>query len=62
IKLEDAEIFNKTFPGLKAYAIVIYNPISEKVFEIENHFFNFNRKCFKDISSATKWVQDVLNR
>lgn len=62
IRLDDAEKFNKTFPNLKAYAIVIYNPMSEKVFEIENHFFNFNRKCFKNIASATNWVNDVLNR
>lgn len=60
INLSDAEKFNQTFPNLKAYAIVIYNPISEKVFELENHFFSFNRKCFKTLIEAKDWVDEIL--
>ncbi|MEM9681442.1 MAG: hypothetical protein AAF901_14050 [Bacteroidota bacterium] len=61
IILTEAEQFNKTFPNLMAYAIVSYTSISEKVFEIENHFFKFNRQLFKELSDAINWVEDTLS-
>lgn len=61
INLNDVTIFNKAFPNLKAYAIVTYNTLTEKVFEIENHFFTSNRKSFKDINNAIEWVEDILS-
>jgi hypothetical protein len=61
INLKDAEVFNKAFPNLKAYAIVIYNTFTGRIFEIENHFFPHNRKAFKKIDDAVNWVSDTLN-
>ncbi|WP_178988384.1 hypothetical protein [Winogradskyella schleiferi] len=60
INLTDARSFNKAFPNLKAYAIVVYNSLTERVFEIENHFFTYNRKAFKDIGHAICWVEENL--
>jgi len=39
INLNDVHVFNTAFPNLKAYAVVAYNVLTERVFEIENHFF-----------------------
>lgn len=60
IDLKDASRFNITFPNLKAYAVVAYKTITERVFEIENHFFNFNRSSFKDLGDAVHWVEKTL--
>ena len=60
INLNDADLFNEAFPNLKAYAIVVYNSLTERVFEIENHFFKFNRKAFKTIEDAIVWVEETL--
>ncbi|BAO77603.1 hypothetical protein [Winogradskyella sp. PG-2] len=60
IDLTDAKKFNTHFPNLKAYAIVVYNALTQRVFEIENHFFEFNRAAFKDIENATEWVEETL--
>ncbi|WP_179019381.1 hypothetical protein [Winogradskyella forsetii] len=60
INLTDAPLFNKAFPNLKAYAIIVYNSLTERVFEIENHFFTYNRKAFKDIDDAICWVEENL--
>jgi hypothetical protein len=60
INLNDVTIFNKAFPNLKAYAIATYHTLTEKVFEIENHFFTSNRKAFKTINDAINWVEDIL--
>ncbi|MDN3493202.1 hypothetical protein [Winogradskyella bathintestinalis] len=61
INLNDANLFNKEFPNLKVYALVIYNSLTERVFEIENHFFTYNRKAFKDLDYAINWVKENLS-
>jgi len=61
INLEDAKIFNESFPNLKAYAIVAHSTFTEKIFEIENHFFPYNRKAFKNMEDAVEWVEGVLD-
>ncbi|WP_412561051.1 MULTISPECIES: hypothetical protein [Winogradskyella] len=61
INLHDVTIFNKAFPNLKAYAIVTYNTLTERVFEIENHFFTSNRQAFKNINDAIAWVEEILS-
>jgi len=61
INLSDANKFNKMFPNLKAYAVVAHNPITEKVFEIEEHFFTFNRKSFRNLDDAINWVENTLS-
>lgn len=60
INLNDANRFNISFPNLKAYAIVVYNSLTERVFEIENRFFTFNRQAFKSIEDAIDWVEQTL--
>ena len=60
IVITDASKFNETFKNLKAYATVTYSSFASKVFEMENHFFNFNRKNFNDLSEAITWVEDSL--
>lgn len=60
LDLNDAHLYNKTFPNLKAYAVVVYKPLTHRVFEIENHFFNFNREVFKNLEKATEWVENTL--
>lgn len=62
INLSDAKRFNKVFPNAKAYAVVTYNPLTEKVFEIEEHFFTFNRKSFRDLDAAIDWVECTLSK
>ncbi|WP_299113251.1 hypothetical protein [uncultured Winogradskyella sp.] len=61
INLTDASKFNANFPNLRAYAVVVYNTITERVFEIENHFFTFNRSVFKELDSAVTWVEESLS-
>lgn len=62
INIAQATIFNEAFPNLKAYAVVAYNPITEKVFEIEDRFFAFNRKSFRSLDSAIEWVEHTLSK
>lgn len=61
INLNDARVFNQEFPNLKAYAVVVYNTLTERVFEIENHFFETQRNHFKGLESAVDWVKAVLS-
>ncbi|MCB0399270.1 MAG: hypothetical protein KDD26_06515 [Winogradskyella sp.] len=61
INLSDANRFNEIFPNVKAYAVVAHNPITEKVFEIEQRFFKFNRKSFRDLDDAIDWVEITLS-
>ena len=58
--LNNAHLYNKTFPNLKAYGVVVYKSLSHHVFEIENHFFKFNREVFKNLENATEWVENTL--
>jgi len=60
IAINDAPLFNSTFKNLKAYASVTYSSFASKVFEMESHFFKFNRQSFKDLDSAISWVKDSL--
>ncbi|MEY8849158.1 hypothetical protein AB9K26_10090 [Psychroserpens sp. XS_ASV72] len=61
INITQANIFNEAFPNLKAYAVVAYNLITERVFEIEDRFFEFNRKSFRSLDSAVEWVEKTLS-
>ena len=60
ILVTDGPSFNKEFKNLKAYAVVSHTSISEKIFEIENHFFSFNRKRFNSLQDAINWVEQSL--
>jgi hypothetical protein len=60
IDLTDATKFNANFPNLEAYAIVLYNSLTQRVFEIENHFFEYNRAAFKTLETAAEWVEETL--
>ncbi|MBC2845310.1 hypothetical protein [Winogradskyella flava] len=62
INLKDAEILNMAFPNLKAYAIVVYSDFSEKIFEVENVFFKFNRRAFKSLDKSISWVEETLKK
>ena len=61
IAITDAPLFNSTFKNLKAYACVTYTDFASQVFELESHFFKFNRKSFKDLDSAIAWVKASLD-
>ncbi|OZV69985.1 hypothetical protein CA834_05035 [Winogradskyella aurantia] len=61
IVLPDAARFNTTFPNCKAYAIIAYSAITEKIYQIENHFFHFNRQIFSNIHEAIIWVESSLH-
>jgi len=61
IDLTDATKFNTYFPNLKAYAIVAYTVMTRRVFEVENHFFTFNREVFKNLEQASEWVEKTLS-
>jgi hypothetical protein len=60
IVLGDAQLFNTRYPNCTAYAIVAYKPFTEKVIEIENKFFSFNRRAFRSIEKALDWVESTL--
>ncbi|MCK8480765.1 hypothetical protein [Psychroserpens algicola] len=57
ILITDAPFFNETFKNLKAYATVTYSSFASKVFEMENHFFKFNRQNFNELDDAIQWVE-----
>lgn len=62
INLLDLEKLHNAANGLVARAIVTYSNQSEKAIELENHFCSFpNKKQFKSLLSAEKWVQEQLN-
>lgn len=60
IVITDASQFNRTFKNLKAYATVTYSTFASKVFEMENHFFDFNRQNFGDLDDAIRWTEENL--
>lgn len=60
--LTDAPLFNKAFKNLKAYATVTYSAFAEKVFDVENHFFKFNKQNFTSLHDATFWVENTLKK
>ena len=53
IDLNDATQFNTNFPNLKAYAIVVYNSMTQGIFEIENQTV---RKEFSYLSYVYSYV------
>lgn len=61
IFINDADLFHKSYPNLKAYGIVVYKTLTKKVIEIENRFFKFNRQTFMDLNLAVEWVEQVLS-
>lgn len=61
IVLTEASKFNNAFTNVAAYAVVTYNTLTEKIFEIENHFFDYNRKSFKHLEEALSWVNIEVN-
>lgn len=62
ILVTDGPSFNEAFKNLKAYALVSHSFITEKIFEIENLFFNFNRKRFTLLEDAIVWVELTLKK
>lgn len=61
LDINDAHLYHKTFPHLKAYAVVAYKPMTHHIFEIENRFFKFNRKAFNTLEKAIDWVNNELD-
>lgn len=62
LDLNDAPLFNEVFPNCKAYAIVNYNPATDKIIEVENQFFPLNRNIFRTLPEALNWVDQVLSQ
>ena len=62
INVNDAKKFNEKFTQLKGYAIITYSELTERIIEIESHFFKFNRKVFSDFESAIPWIEDTLSK
>ena len=54
LHLSDAKKWNTIFPNLKAYAVVSDRIFSKGVFDIENQFFDYNRKIFKNCENYRK--------
>jgi len=59
IVVTDAPLFNQC-ESLKAYATVTYSLFAEKVFNVENYFFNFNKQNFHSLTDAKVWVENTL--
>ena len=60
LNLSDAKKWNTIFPNLKAYAVVSDRIFSKGVFDVENQFFDYNRKIFKTLPDALDWVKEIL--
>lgn len=60
IVLSDAHLFNDYFKNLKAYATVSYIAFSERITEVENHFFQFNKRDFSSLMEAVSWVEKTM--
>ncbi|WP_157805275.1 hypothetical protein [Confluentibacter citreus] len=59
IVITDAPLFNQC-ESLKAYATVTYSLFAERVFNVENYFFKFNKQNFNSLTDAKVWVEDTL--
>lgn len=59
IVVTDAPLFNEC-ETLKAYATVTYSLFAEKVFNVENYFFKFNKQNFNSLTDAKVWVENTL--
>jgi len=62
IKLKDVFACNKAYKNLKAYAIITYSEVTEDIIEIEDQFFNFNRKAFYDFENAITWIEKTIEK
>ncbi|OBQ56595.1 hypothetical protein JJL45_12670 [Tamlana sp. s12] len=60
VVITEAYLFNKAFPNVKAYATVSYNVFTQKSFEVESHFFKFNKRNFLSLTEAVSWVESTL--
>lgn len=59
IVVTDAPLFNQC-ETLKAYATVTYSLFAEKVFNVEDYFFKFNKQNFHSLTDAKIWVENTL--
>lgn len=59
IVITDAPLFNQC-ESLKAYATVTYSLFAERVFNVENYFFKFNKQNFNSLTDAKVWVENTL--
>ncbi|WP_100611448.1 hypothetical protein [Confluentibacter lentus] len=59
IVITDAPLFNQC-ESLKAYATVTYSLFAERIFNVENYFFKFNKQNFNSLSDAKVWVENTL--
>lgn len=59
IVITDAPLFNQC-ESLKAYATVTYSLFAERVFNIENYFFKFNKQNFNSLTDAKVWIENTL--
>lgn len=59
IVITDAPLFNQC-ESLKAYATVTYSLFAERVFNVENYFFKFNKQNFNSLTDAQNWVENTL--
>ncbi|WP_067146228.1 hypothetical protein [Pseudotamlana agarivorans] len=62
VVITEAYLFNKAFPNAKAYATVSYNVFTQKSFEVESHFFKFNKRNFLSLTEAVSWVENTLKK
>jgi hypothetical protein len=60
IVITDAPLFNQC-QSLKAYATITYNHFAEKVIDVENYFFKFNKQNFNSLTNAKTWVEETLS-
>ena len=61
INIMDTPKFNAYFSNLVAYTIVAYTEMTQRIFELENHLFTFNREAFKNLEHAVQWVEKTLS-
>ncbi len=47
------------FPNLMGYAIVSYNPKTDKVAELERSFFDKHLEIFDSLDKAIKWAETI---
>lgn len=59
IVITDAPLFNQC-ESLKAYATVTYSLFAERVFNVENYFFKFNKQNFNSLTDAKVWIENTL--
>ncbi len=48
------------FPNLKGVAVVIHNPVSNKIAELEKAFLSKPTEIFYNLESAIDWVEKLI--